>query len=515
MIDDEVTKSSPSNLSQIDPDWTRLTPYLKEHDDQNLLYFLFQGLIFPKENNLMLRCRMTGGELTTDQVLALADIAETHGAGYADVTTRANFQIRDIPDSHGIIVLKKLLHLGIAPAVKGLNNLRNVTTTPTTGFDPHEVLDVMPIAKQIHQNLLYNNQLQGLPGKFNIALDSGGKISVASEANDLGIKAVSHQGATYFRLSVADIKAEKTIAQDLNWLIKPEHIITVTDSIIHTYLQLGDFSQRLKSRLKFLIANIGIEEFKSNVITNLPANTPLLADHSPHPPASREVDAHLGSHDQKQDKLSYIGVNGAAGRYTSLQLRAIANAAETHGNSTIRLTTLQNCLIPYIDKSSLNQVIESLQQNSLTITSKIAGSIVACTGSSGCSYSATATKEHSLELSKYLQDSGDFNEAINIHFTGCTFSCAQNHIGDIGLLGVKTKGTPCYHIFLGGGADANTSAIKVWKSIPYTNLAPHIKSILELYNKEKHCGENFNNFVHRSGIDHFTTSIPIAGGTNV
>ena len=513
MIVESGPNNPPPTLSQTDSDWARLTPYLEADDDENLLYFLFQGLIFPKENTLMLRCRMTGGELTSHQVLALADIAENHGGGYADVTTRANFQIRDIPDSQGITVLKKLLNLGIAPPVKGLNNLRNVTTTPTTGFDPQEVLDVMPIAKQIYENLLYNKQLQGLPGKFNIALDSGGKISVASEANDLGIRAVSINDQTYFRLSVADIKAEKTISQDLNWLITPDQIITVTSAIIHTYLQEGDFSKRLKCRLKFLINQIGIEAFKTKVKSLLTFS--IIDDQSPPPLPERETDAHLGVHDQSQDKLCYIGVNGSAGRYTCPQLRAIAATAENHGNSTIRLTTLQNCLIPSIDRSHLNQAIDNLQSKSLTITSKIAGSIVACTGSSGCSYSATATKEHSRELSKFLQESGDFNEAINIHFTGCSFSCAQNHIGDIGLLGVKSKGQECYHIFLGGGADANLSAIKVWKAVPFKNLPLHIKSLLELYNKEKHCGENFNTYVHRSGIEHFTSSLPLEGGTHV
>lgn len=475
----------------------------------NLLYYLFEGLIFPKETNLMLRCRMTGGQLTSNQVSALAEIAQTHGAGYADITTRANFQIRDIPDSDGIIVLKKLLHLGIAPAVKGLNNLRNVTVTPTTGFDTNELIDVMPIAQEINNSLLYNKNLQGLPGKFNIALDSGGKISVASEANDLGIKAVSVNGNIYFRLSVADIRNETNISQDLNWLIEPKDIVTVLSAIIHTYLAEGDFSKRLRSRLKFLISQIGIEEFKNKVKENLTIS--IHEDNAPQIPAKRLADAHLGVHDQHQDKLCYLGVNGSAGRYTSNQLKTLATTAQKFGSSSIRLTTLQNCLVPYVDRSNIKTVIDTFQSQSLTVTSKIAGSIVACTGSSGCSYSATATKEHSLELSQYLQKSGDFNEAVNIHFTGCSFSCAQNYIGDIGLIGVRVKNEECYHVYLGGGADANLSAVRVKKAVPYRNLASYIKSLLDLFSQEKQCGENFNSFVHRYGINQISQSETISG----
>ncbi|MGJ8656356.1 MAG: precorrin-3B synthase [Akkermansiaceae bacterium] len=510
MIQDSGAQS-PFNhdLRHSDPDWARLSPYLEAGDDIDLLYYLYQGLIFPKETNLMLRCRMSGGELSSEQVTTLADIAETHGAGYADVTTRANFQIRDIADSDGIIVLKKLLHLGIAPAVKGLNNLRNVTVTPTTGFDTNELIDVMPIAKDIHNCLLYKNELQGLPGKFNIALDSGGKISVASEANDLGIKAVSVNGKVYFRLSVADIRNETTISQDLNWLIKPEDIVTVTSVIIETYLTEGDFSKRLRSRLKFLINQIGIEEFKSKVKSQLTAS--IIEDDSAQTPPERLTDAHLGVHDQHQDKLCYLGVNGAAGRYTSQQLRKLATVAQKFGNSNIRLTTLQNCLVPHVDRANLNAVIETFLSQSLTVTSKLAGSIVACTGSSGCSYSATATKEHSLELSQYLQKLGDYNEAVNIHFTGCPFSCAQNYIGDIGLIGVRVKNQECYHVYLGGGADVNLSAVRVRKAIPYKKLASYIKSLLDLFKQEKLHSENFNSFVHRYGINHFTQSAQVGG----
>lgn len=499
------TSNSAANLGKNDQDWQKIVPFLSDGDDAELLYFLYKGLIFPKENTFMLRCRTTGAELDHNQLLALADIAETHGGGYADITTRANFQIREIPFSDGIIVLKKLLELGIAPPVTGLNNLRNVTITPTTGFDPVELTDVSPIAKEIFHELLYNKDLQGLPGKFNIALDSGGKITVASATNDIGIKAVSVDEKLYFRLTAADLRGEKTIAQDLNWLIKPDDIVQVVATIIKTYLQEGDFSIRLKSRIKFLIKKIGIETFKSKVKAQL--NCEIIDDNSGVFISLAEPDAHLGIQSQKQKELCYMGVNGAAGRYTVKQLRLIASTAENKGNRTIRLTTLQNCLIPYIDRSTIPEVVDLLQAADLTVNSKLAGHIIACTGSAGCSFSATATKAHSLVLFKYLQENGKHNEPINIHFTGCSFSCAQTYIGDIGLIGVKSKGEECYHIFLGGGAESNTSSVRIWKAIPHQLVPSYVKAILDFYATEKHCSEDFNQFVHRFGAENFNQSI--------
>ncbi len=457
----------------------------------------------------MLRCRMTGAELDSKQLIALAEIAETHGGGYADITTRANFQIREIPFKDAIIILKKLLELGIAPPITGLNNLRNVTVTPTTGFDPVELTDISSIAKEIYQQMLYNEELQGLPGKFNIALDSGGKISVSSEANDLGIKAVSLDGKVYFRLTAADLHGEDTIANDLNWLILPENIVHVVATIIKTYLQLGDFSKRLRSRIKFLIKQIGIETFKEKVLAQLECE--VINDSSVTFTNHAEPDAHLGIQPQRQEDLCYIGVNGSAGRYTSQQLKLIASVANTHGNDTIRLTTLQNCLIPFLNRSIIPEIVETIQATKLTVNSKIAGSIIACTGSAGCSFSASATKAHSLALSQYLDANGDYNEPINIHFTGCSFSCAQPYIGDIGLIGTKSKGEECYHIFLGGGAESNTSSVRVWKAVPHNIVPQHVKAILDFYAQQKQCGEDFNQFVHRYGAENFNQSIEPSG----
>jgi len=207
-------------LKESDPVWSKISAEIETEAEESLLRFLYQGLIFPKEDSLMLRCRMTGAELSSVQLRGLAQIAENFGGGYLDITTRANFQIRDIAAEDGLNVLRSLLQLEIVPATKGLNNLRNVTVTPTSGFDPHEVTDVIPLANAVINALLYQPALQGLPGKFNIAVDSGGMISVASEANDVGIRAVRENGEVRYRMSFANLKNQKTIAEDSGWSLK-------------------------------------------------------------------------------------------------------------------------------------------------------------------------------------------------------------------------------------------------------------------------------------------------------
>jgi ferredoxin-nitrite reductase len=154
--------------------------------------YKFHGLFFvtPAQESLMLRCRIAGGALSSHQFRGLAEIAADWGPGHTDLTTRANLQIREIMPKDCPAVLMKLTDLGLTSQGAGADNIRNITATPTTGFDPDELLDVMPYARAIHHYILKNRDLFGLPRKFNIAYDSGGRVSVCADTNDIGFYAV-------------------------------------------------------------------------------------------------------------------------------------------------------------------------------------------------------------------------------------------------------------------------------------------------------------------------------------
>ena len=113
-----------------------------------------------------------------------------YGSGYADITTRGNFQVREIMPKDAVATLIKLDELGLTSKGSGADNIRNVTATPTSGFDSDEVLDVLPYAKAMHHYILNNRDLYGLPRKFNISFDSGGRVSVCADTNDIALYAV-------------------------------------------------------------------------------------------------------------------------------------------------------------------------------------------------------------------------------------------------------------------------------------------------------------------------------------
>ncbi len=485
--------------------WEGAEETLRTDDDVTLLSYLSRGLIFVKEDSLMLRCRMTGAELTSSELRGLAEIAKNHGGDYADITTRSNFQIRDIEFSDGIQVLRDLLKMEFIPAVAGLNNLRNITVSPTSGFGKYDLYDVIPLAKSLHEALLYTPSLQGLPGKFNIGLDSGGAVSVATESNDIGLLAVETPEGVKFRMSFADIRKGQTIATDSGWLLRPDQVLDTISATVKIFLEKGDFKVRLKSRVKFLIERLSVEVFKNYILEEI--NFIPEEVESRTIPLNRDKTAHCGVIEQKDDAFCYVGVVGASGRLSADQMTSIANISEQWGEGVIRLTTKQTCIIPFVKKENVDKVVSQLRQQELSISSKIAGAIVACTGSQGCSYSATDTKRHSKELNTFLENEVELSEPVNIHFTGCSFSCAQTYIGDIGLLGVKSSGQECYHIFLGGGADQNQNSIRIFKALPVAQVFIVIKKLLHLFNDNLEPGESFNSFVHRRGAESIVSDI--------
>src|SRR5438270_4031083 len=152
----------------------------------------FQGMFYvaPAQDSFMCRLRFPGGICSSTQLRGVADLAERFGGGNADVTTRANLQIRQIGPKHTADVLMGLHDLGIINRGAGADNIRNVTASPTAGIDPQELIDTRPLARAMNHYILNHREMYGLPRKFNIAFDGGGTISTLEDTNDIGFAAV-------------------------------------------------------------------------------------------------------------------------------------------------------------------------------------------------------------------------------------------------------------------------------------------------------------------------------------
>jgi len=481
----------------------------------DLFRYKFYGLfhVKPAQDSFMLRCRIAGCALRSHQLVGLAEIAEDWGGGYADITTRGNFQVREIMPKDTVATLIKLDELGLTSKGSGADNLRNVTASPTSGFDPEEVLDVLPYAKAMHHYILNNRDLYGLPRKFNIAFDSGGRVSVCADTNDIAFYAVrvgEGQGVEpgiYFRVQLCGITGHKQFAEDCGLLIKPSEAVPVAAAMIRVFIENGDRTNRKKARLKYLIDDWGVEKFLEETKKKLAFTPGMLAAEQCEPRAATLQHGHIGVYDEREAGYNYIGVVIPVGRMLPEQMKAVAKLADEYGRGDIRLTAWQNLMIPGIQDEDLEAVKAAITETGFHYKSTtISGGIVACTGNVGCKYAASNTKSHALQLSEFLEAELELDQPINIHLTGCPHSCAQHYIGDIGLIGAKVKvgedSVEGYAVVLGGGVEERQAiGHEVFPGTAFEDLKPLLLNVLKTYLNKREGQETFWQFSRRHSAD--------------
>jgi ferredoxin-nitrite reductase len=481
----------------------------------DMFRYKFYGLfhVKPAQDSFMLRCRIPGCQLNSFQLRGLAEIAADWGGGYADITTRGNLQVREIMPRDTVDTLIKLTELGLTSKGAGADNVRNVTASPTSGFDSQELIDVMPLARAMHHAILNNRDLYGLPRKFNISFDSGGSVSVCADTNDIGFYAVEVgagqdvEPGIYFRMQLCGISGHKQLASDCGVLLKPDECVAVATAILRVFIENGDRTNRKKARLKYLVDDWGVEKLLEETQNKLSFLLRYMPLDQCEPESVKDRQAHYGVYAQKQSGLNYVGVVIPVGRMLPAQMTALADIADRYGKGDIRLTVWQNIIIPHVADADIEAIKNELVALGFhTTATSISGGLVACTGNTGCKFAAANTKGQSVELAKYLETRVELDQPINIHVTGCPHSCAQHYVGDIGL-----QGAPCkvngetvegYHIVLGGGVDDNRAIAKdVFSSVPFTEIPSLIEGMLKTYLAKRDDRETFVSFTRRHSAE--------------
>ncbi|MFC5049516.1 NirA family protein [Rubritalea spongiae] len=484
-------------------------------NEDDMFRYKFYGMfhVKPTQDSFMLRCRIPGGILNSFQFKGLAEIAADWGGNYTDITTRGNMQIREIMPKNVVNVLQKLTDIGLTSRGAGADNVRNVTATPTSGFDPQELIDVAPLAKAMHHYILNDRELYGLPRKFNISFDSGGQVSTCADTNDIGFYAIRAGAAAdvepgvYFRVQLCGITGHKQLASDCGLLVHPDEAVAVAAAILRVFLEHGDRSNRKRARMKYLIDDWGHGKFLEHVQEKLAFDLRFVPLENCEPMPKKNRQGHFGIHPQKQQGLSYVGVVTPVGRMLPEQMHQLAALTNRFGSGNMRLTAWQNLIIPDIRNEDIPSFIAQLKIIGFNhTTSNVAGGLVACTGNVGCKFAAANTKAHSRILTEYIEQHLELDTPLNIHLTGCPHSCAQHYVGDIGLQGaqckVDGKSVEGYHIVLGGGVDDNGAiAQDVFQAVPFSEIPDLVVQMLKTYLAKRQDNEDFAHFTRRHDTD--------------
>ena len=501
------------------------------HNDANkiakgITQFMFRhhGLFNTEPNSpgYMCRLRLPACKLRGDQLAALGDLAEEAGQGYAHITTRGNIQIRQIQPGRVLHLLARLYDMGLGCKGSGADSARNITASPTAGFDPLEVTDLSGHALALSHRILNTRDLHGLPRKFNIAFDNAGAISCVSDTNDLGFVAVrvlenDHNVApgVYCRLALGGITGHEDFARDSGFVCRPEDTPEIAEAILRVFIEHGDRTNRKKARFKYLLERRGfawtIESIQEK-LAGFGNGVALIAlpDTYDAPRAPIDRQGHIGIYPEARAGFNYIGVGLKVGRLSAAQMRGLGRIAARYGRNDVRLSVWQNLIIPGIAEAEVAAAAAAIEALGVSVSaSAFAAGVVACTGRWGCKLGNAHTKQDGEAIVDHLQSRFELDKPLNIHLTGCPNSCAQHYIGDIGLVGAPAKdGGEAYNIYVGGGADQDQGLARFLSGpVAAREICRFMEQIVGNYLKRRREAESFLAFTRRLGEDELQSAL--------
>src|SRR5262249_55102309 len=156
---------------------------------------------------------------------------------------------------------RRIQAVGLHTRGAGADNIRNLTSNPTAGIDPRELIDVTPLCQQLAQIIINDRTFYDLPRKFNIAFDGGGLIGTVEDTNDIGVKAVKVGDEVLFRIALGGATGHQAFARDLGVLVPPGELNQVIVVLVRVFIANGNRNDRKHARLKHLLENWTLEKY--------------------------------------------------------------------------------------------------------------------------------------------------------------------------------------------------------------------------------------------------------------
>ncbi|WTT40536.1 nitrite/sulfite reductase [Kitasatospora sp. NBC_00085] len=454
----------------------------------------------------MLRVRIDGGRLTVAQLKAIAEVSELYGRNTADLTDRQNVQyhwirIEDVP-----AIWQKLEAVGLSTTEACGDTPRVILGSPVAGIAEDEIIDGTPAIEEIQRRFIGNKDFSNLPRKFKSAVSGSPLLDVAHEINDIAFVGVVHpEHGPGFDLWVGGgLSTNPKLGVRLGAWVPLDEVADVYGGVIGIFRDYGYRRLRNRARLKFLVADWGVEKFRQ-VLEDEYLKYRLVDGPAPKEPGGRWRD-HVGVHRQKDGKY-YVGFAPRVGRVDGRLLGQIADLAAAHGSDRLRTTAEQKMLVLDIAEDQVESLVAGLEALDLRVTpSPFRRGTMACTGIEYCKLAIVETKERGRTLIDELEKRlPDFEEPLTININGCPNACARIQVADIGLKGQLVTGengeqVEGYQVHLGGalgleaGFGRKVRGLKVTKD----GLPDYVERVLTRYQADRAEGERFAQWTARA-----------------
>lgn len=354
--------------------------------------------IVPARDGGLCRVKLPGGRLTATQARAIAAASARWASGVLELTNRANLQLRGVHPDGADALVAALQAADLGPSDPAADDVRNLLLSPSAGRDPQQLRDVRPLAAELLALLEGDRRLHGLSPKFALQLDGGEALARLDHPHDVWLSA----RAEGYVLGLAGTPLDIPVG-----LIAPGQEVATVAQLLHRFLDLAGPEQH---RMRQLLAQRPVAELLAG-LDLLP--TPVTAR------ALANTELRLGSHQQRQAGLHWIGAQPALGRLPAKSLATVADLAEHHGNGDLHLTPWQGLLLPDVPVGQAPELLAALATLELTTDPAAPlARLIACTGSRGCAKGQADTKGDALRLAERLP------AGVEVHLSGCPRSCA-------------------------------------------------------------------------------------------
>jgi sulfite reductase (ferredoxin) len=453
----------------------------------------------------MLRIRVDGGALTSEQLRVVADTATTYGRDLADVTDRQNVQlhwirIEDVPE-----IWRRLEEVGLSTTEACGDTPRVVLGSPVAGIAADEILDGSPAVEEIHRRFIGSPEFSNLPRKFKTAISGSPVQDVEHEVNDISFVGVVHpEHGPGFDLWVGGgLSTNPMLARRLGAWVPLAEVPDVWAGVVGLFRDYGYRRLRTRARIKFLVADWGVEEFRRVLEEEYLGRA--LVD-GPAPPVPYGPRDHVGVHRQRDGRY-YVGLAPTVGRGSGTVLARLADVAEAHGSGRVRTTPHQKLIVLDVPAERVDSLVDAAAGLGLRARpSTFRRGTMACTGIEFCKLAIVETKALASaaidELEKRLPD---FDTPITLNVNGCPNSCARIQTADIGLKGqlvLDADGNQVegFQVHLGGGLglDAGFGRKLRGHKVTADELPDYVERIVLRYADERHSGERFAQWVARA-----------------
>ena len=457
-----------------------------------------------EDKYFMMRIRFDGGICSTAQARAVGELSRDYARSTVDLTDRQNIQfhwvrIEDVP-----AIWEKLEANGLNTWDACGDVPRVILGSPVAGIAKDEIIDATPAIRQI-QEIVTADEFQNLPRKFKSAISGNARQDVVHEINDLAFIGVEHPelGPGFECYVGGGLSTNPMLAQSLGAFVTLEQVPDVWANVVRIFRDYGYRRLRNRARLKFLVAEWGVEKFREILEEDYLGYKLPDGPHAPNNLVDRD---HIGVHEQKDGNL-YIGVKPTLGHMSGEQLIVLADLAEKYGVTDLRFTPFKEVLLLGVEPGAVENLQADLEEMGLySKPSEFRRGLLSCTGLEYCKLAHVTTKSRAIELADELEERfGDLDSPITISLNGCPNACARHQVSDIGLKGQmvdnghgeKVEG---FQVHLGGtiGEGANFGRKLRGHKVLSSELTEYVARVVQRFVDKREGAETFRDWVARA-----------------